>query len=67
MTWIVIITAVFLAGGVLGAFLTLVFGIHSEERHMSLKSDPHTRSSATTRRLLAHVQTPDDNMTKFAV
>lgn len=67
MASIVIITGVFLAGGVLGAFVTLVFGIHSEERHMSLKTDPHTRSSATTRRLLAHVQTPDDNITKFAL
>jgi uncharacterized membrane protein len=66
MMWTVII-GVFLAGGALGAFVTLVIGIHTEERHMSLKGDPHTAASASTRRVLAHVRQSDNDIAKFAI
>ncbi len=62
-----IIIATFLAGGVLGVFVTLVIGIHTEERHMSLKSDPQTSAGASTRQILAHVRRSDDDITKFAI
>jgi hypothetical protein len=66
MTWIIIIST-FLAGIVLGVFVTLVIGIRTEERRMSLKSDPQTAASASTRQILTHVRRPDDNITRFAI
>ncbi|HEU5157461.1 MAG TPA: hypothetical protein VFU43_10725 [Streptosporangiaceae bacterium] len=66
MVWTIVI-ATFLAGGALGVFVTLVIGIHAEERRMSLKSDPQTTASASTRQILAHVRRPDDDITKFAI
>jgi uncharacterized membrane protein len=63
----IIIISTFLAGGVLGVFVTMVIGIHAEERRMSLKSDPQTAASASTRRILAHVRRPDNDITKFAI
>jgi hypothetical protein len=44
--------AVFIGGGVLGAFLLLLVGIHTEERHMSLTGSAQSRTTASTRRLL---------------
>lgn len=66
MTWI-IFGAVFAAGGVLGVFVTMVVGIHAEERRMSLKREPETITSTSTRRVLAHVRRPDDDIAKFAI
>lgn len=66
MAWF-IIAAVFLAGGALGVFVTLVAGIRGEERRMSLKSDPQTTVSASTRQVLAHVRRPDNDITRFAI
>jgi hypothetical protein len=66
MMWI-LIGVVFIAGGVLGAFVTLVVGIHAEERRESLKREPETMASASTRRVLAHVRRTDDDIAKFAI
>jgi hypothetical protein len=49
-----VVAAVFVAGGVLGALVVLVLGIHGEERRMSVKSKrrPGTRPESGTRRVL---------------
>jgi hypothetical protein len=66
MTWIIIM-AVFMAGGALGVFVTLVIGIQADERRKSLKGEPHTIASALTRRLLTHVRQSDNDVAKFAI
>lgn len=66
MFWTTIV-AVFLSGTALGVFVTLVIGIHTEERRMSLKGDPQTPLSASTRQILVHVRKPDNDITKFAI
>jgi hypothetical protein len=56
----------FLAGCAVGAFLFLVFGLHSEERRMALTSPPEGRTGASARRLLVtvrEIQTPNDTKT----
>lgn len=49
---LVLILAVLLVGAALGAFVTLLAGIRTEERHMSLTQEPTTRAGLATRRLL---------------
>lgn len=48
----VFLLAVFLSGGVLGAFVFLLVGIHAEEHRMSLTGTPDSRTTASTRRFL---------------
>ncbi|GLW63986.1 hypothetical protein Arub01_22300 [Actinomadura rubrobrunea] len=50
--FLVLLLAVFISGGVLGVFATLLAGIHAEERRMSLTHSPQSRTAASTRRLL---------------
>jgi hypothetical protein len=54
ITLVISLTAVFAAGGVLGALAVLVLGIRAEERRMSVraKTDAATRLEAGTRRVL---------------
>jgi hypothetical protein len=51
---VISLTAVFIAGGVLGALMVLVLGIHAEERRLSIKAkiQASTRLEAGTRRVL---------------
>lgn len=49
---LMLLLALFLSGGVLGAFLFLLVGIHAEERRMSLTGTPKSRTTASTRRFL---------------
>lgn len=54
---LILILAVLLTGAVLGAFLTLLVGVRTEERHMSLHNEPATRAGLATRQFLGlHVQ-----------
>ncbi|WP_119726732.1 hypothetical protein [Thermomonospora amylolytica] len=48
----IVLLAVFLAGGALGVFALLLAGIRAEERHMTLRDTPHTRTRSATRRFL---------------
>ncbi|GAA4126907.1 hypothetical protein [Actinomadura keratinilytica] len=50
--FLVLLLTVFISGGVLGVFVTLLAGIHAEERRMSLTGSPQSRTTASTRRLL---------------
>ncbi|SEG93337.1 hypothetical protein SAMN04489712_13824 [Thermomonospora echinospora] len=55
----IVLLAVFLAGGALGVFAMLLAGIRAEERHMSLRGTPGTRTRSATRRVLGvHVYEP---------
>jgi hypothetical protein len=69
--FLIVLTAVFLAGCALGAFVVLVLGIHTEQHRKTLHGHmaPPTVTSASTRRLLSTVSRPrpDDNLTKFAI
>lgn len=59
---LLLLLAVFLSGGVLGVFLFLLVGIHTEERRMSLTGTPHSRTTSSTRRFLGltvRCQTPE--------
>jgi hypothetical protein len=61
---LVMLLAVFLAGGAAGAFVTLLVGIHTEEHRMSLTSTARTPATSATRRCLGvtvRTQTPDEN------
>jgi hypothetical protein len=51
---VISLAAVFLIGGVLGALVVLVLGIHADERRMGLKAKAPagTRVEAGTRRVL---------------
>ena len=73
---LVLLLAVFLSGGVLGVFVTLLAGIHSEERRMSLTGSPQSRTAASTRRLLgvtvraqshSGTTTPDETATPHSL
>lgn len=50
---LILILAVLLSGCALGVFITLLAGIRSEERHMSLSAQPGTRAGLATRRVLS--------------
>lgn len=61
---LVMVLAVFLAGGAAGVFMTLLVGIHGEERRMSLTSTRRTPATSATRRCLGvtvRAQTSDEN------
>ena len=49
---ILIAAVVFTALGVFALLMLVLVGIRVEERHMSLTSNPRTRTEAVTRRLL---------------
>lgn len=68
-TFLILLIAVFAAGCALGAFAVILLGIRTEERHMTLHGhdDPRTVAGASTRRLLAHVSRPDDDIAKYAI
>ncbi|WP_289008016.1 hypothetical protein [uncultured Thermomonospora sp.] len=55
----IILLAVFLTGAAWGVFVVLLAGIHAEERHMTLRGAPLTRTRTATRRVLGvHVHGP---------
>jgi hypothetical protein len=66
-TFFVLLLVVFLSGCAFGAFVVLLVGIRTEERHESLHGTPRTLAGTSTRRVLAHVRQPDDDITKFAI
>lgn len=54
---LILVLSLLLTGAAFGAFLTLLAGIRTEERHMSLRDEPATRAGLATRRFLGvHVR-----------
>ena len=62
MAYIIVFLAVFLAGGVLGAFLMLLAGAHGEGRHLSPSATRRSRAGVSSRRLMGvYVRKPGDS------
>lgn len=60
---LVMALALFLAGSAAGVFVTLLIGIHAEERRMSLTGTARTPTTAVARRCLGvtvRTQTPNE-------
>jgi hypothetical protein len=61
--FLVMALALFLAGSAVGVFVTLLIGIHAEERRMSLTGTARTPTTSATRRCLGvtvRTQTPNE-------